>query len=427
MKKEKVTDKYKAILILIIILAILIRIYFIYKTDISKYQSDMGIGELNSEEDYDNLYHNFYEEPNKGRHINYILHLYTYGTLPNEIIGQFYHPPLHHFIMSSWLKLMDNFTDISSFKFESMQIVPLAYSIIMLFALYKILQELEIDNKNKIISMIMFSFYPLFIIMSGSLNNDELVTMFSVISLLYLIKWEKNPNMKNAVIIALSIGIGLMTKTSITVMIIPSIYVYFKKLSEFVKNDKSVILLLCELLIFMVIVGVLGLWFHIYSLTRGLNTIGIIQPYEYLSVAGESIWNRFGIPNLLEISSSNIWNYLIYSSIDYGLLGKVNIYYFVIAILITILSINEIYYMIKYNSKNRLLIYTFIAWWISYFYLNISMPYTCSMHARYMMIPSFIGIAFLSIGLQNEKNKILKKQIYICTIILSILSVISFL
>ena len=56
---KKVIDKYKLILILIIIFAILIRICFIYKTNISKFQSDMGIGSLNSEEDYDNLYHNF--------------------------------------------------------------------------------------------------------------------------------------------------------------------------------------------------------------------------------------------------------------------------------------------------------------------------------------------------------------------------------
>lgn len=421
---KKVIDKYKFILILIIIFAILIRINFIYKTDISKYQSDMGIGKLNSEEDYDNLYHNFSEEPNKGRHINYILHLYTYGELPKEIIGQFYHPPLHHFIMASWLKVMDVFSDVSSFKFESMQIIPLIYSIIILFALYKILKELEIEDKYKIFPMLIFSFYPLFVIMSGTLNNDELVTLFCTICLLYLIKWNKNPSMKNAIIIAITIGLGLMTKSSMAVMIIPAVYIYFKKLAEFVNTDKSIKKLLYELLFFAIIVGVLGLWFHIYSMCRGLNTLGIIQPYDYLSIAGERNWNRFGIPNILEISNINIWNYLIYSSITYILELKNNFYFLIMAILVIVLSINSIYYMIKYNSKNRLLIYTFIAWWISYFYLNISMPYTCSMHSRYMMIPFFISNAFLGIGLQKEKNKLIKFQIYISVIILTLMSII---
>lgn len=423
---KKVKDKYKIVVVLIIIFAILIRINYIYKTDISTYQSDMGIGDIVSEEDYSNLYKNFYEEPNKGRHINYILHLYTYGTLPNEIIGQFYHPPLHHFIMSSWLKILDIFSDVSSLKFESMQIVTLIYSIIILVTLYKILKELEIDNKGKIIPMLIFSFYPLFIYMSGSLNNDELVTMFSAICLLYLIKWNKEPSIKNAIIIALSIGFGLMTKTSIAVMIIPSIYVYFKKLIEFVNNDKNIKRLLVELLFFIIIVGVLGLWFHIYSISKGLNTLGIIQPYEYLSVADESIWVRFGIPSLLRMSDSNIWNYLIYSSINFGI-DDINLYQLIMAILIVTLSLDSIYYMVKHYSKNRLLIYTFIAWWISYFYLNISMPYTCSMHSRYMMMPMFIGIAFIGIGLKNEKNKVLKTQIYVSTILLTIMSIIKFL
>ena len=421
---KKVIDKYKFILILIIIFAVLIRINFIYKTDISTYQSDMGIESLNSEEDYDNLYHNFSEEPNKGRHINYILHLYTYKELPNKIIGQFYHPPLHHFIMASWLKIMDAFSDVSSFKLESMQIIPLIYSIIMLFVLYKILKELEIEDKYKIIPMLIFSFYPLYVIMSGSLNNDELVTLFCTICLLYLIKWNKNPSMKNAIIIALSIGLGLMTKTSIAVMIIPAVYIYFKKLAEFVNNDKNIKKLLFELLFFIIIVGVLGLWFHIYSMFRGLNTLGIIQPYDYLSIAEESIWNRFGIPNLLEISSINIWNYLVYSSITYGLELENYFFLLIMAILVIILSINSIYYMIKYNSKNRLLIYTFIAWWASYFYLNISMPYTCSMHSRYMMMPFFIATTFLGIGLQKENNKLLKFQIYLTVICLTIMSII---
>ena len=76
--------------------------------------------------------------------------------------------------------------------------------------------------------------------MSGSINNDELVTMFAILELFYLMRWQKNPSMKNAVIIALCIGLGLMTKTSMIVMLVPTIYVYFKKLIEFVNSDNSI-------------------------------------------------------------------------------------------------------------------------------------------------------------------------------------------
>ena len=185
-------DKYKIILILIFVIAILTRIVFINKTDIATFQFDVGIQkDYGVPIDYEGLYENFDKDYNEGRHINYIMQLYTNGSLPNKIIGQFYHPPLHHFIMAMNLKIMDIFSDSASFKFESMQFITLIYSVIILIILYKILEELNLSNKNKILPMLMFAFYPLYIFFAGSINNDELVMMFSLICLLYLMKWRK--------------------------------------------------------------------------------------------------------------------------------------------------------------------------------------------------------------------------------------------
>lgn len=418
-------DKYRLILIFIMILAIVFRIVFISKTDISKYQFDVGIGDLETEADYNNLYKNFDKGYNEGRHINYIMQLYKYNSLPNKIIGQFYHPPLHHFIMANWLKLMDNFSDSSSFKLESMQWITLFYSIIILVALYKLLDELEIDNKNKIIPLLLYAFYPIFVFLSGSINNDELVIMFSILVLLYLVKWEKNPNIFNTVIIATFLGLGLMTKTSIAVMIIPAVYVYFKTLAKFVNENKSIKKLLIELLVFTIISGIFGLWFQIRSLMNNLNTLGIIQPYETLYIGNQSIWNRFGLFNIFQMSNVNIWNYFIYSSINLGILYRNNICDKILALLAVILIINSIYYLIK--NKNKMLIITYISWWLSYIILNLQMPYICSMNARYMLIPISINILQIGKGLQTEKNKFMKTQVYISSILFIVFSVLFFI
>ena len=268
-------DKYKIILILIFLFAILTRIVFISKTDIATFQFDVGVKkDYTKPIIYEEIYEKFDEGYNEGRHINYIMQLYTYGTLPGKIIGQFYHPPLHHLIMTINLKLMDLVSDSASFKFESMQVITCMYSIVILYTLYKILEELGIDDKNKILPMILFEFYPLYIFMSGSINNDELVSMFALICLLYLLKWKKNPSMKNAIIIATSIGLGLMTKSSMYVMIIPAVYVYFGVLKEYVNSDKKCGILLLELLVFTLIAGILGFWFQIRSYLNGLETLG---------------------------------------------------------------------------------------------------------------------------------------------------------
>ena len=421
-------DKYKIILILIFVLAILTRLIFINKTDIATFQFDVGVQDDHSKPiDYEGLYDNFDEGYNKGRHINYIMQLYTYGTLPVKIIGQFYHPPLHHFIMTMNLKLMDIFSDSASFKFESMQVITFIYSIIILITLYKILKELEIEDKNKILPMMLFAFYPLYIFMSGSINNDELVTMFAWICLLYLIKWKKDPSMKNTIIIATAIGLGLMTKSSMYVMIIPAIYVYFNVLREYVNTDKKVGKLLLELLVFAVIAGVLGFWFQIRSYMNGLNTLGIIEPYEYLSIADRSIVERFCFVNPFKMSNVNIWNNLMYTSLNFGIISINNIYINIMIILLITLIIDTIYFIFKNFEKEKFLMFSLLTWWAFYFFLNIQMPYTCSMHSRYMLIPISIASIMIAKGMQEEKNKILKGQVFVSTISICVMSIGLFL
>lgn len=416
-------DKYKIILILIFLIAILTRVVFINKTDIATFQFDVGIQYDHSTPiDYEGLYENFDKDYNEGRHINYIMQLYTNGSLPNKIIGQFYHPPLHHFIMAMSLKVMDIFTDSASFKFESMQFITLIYSVVILITLYKILEELNLDNKNKILPMLMFACYPLYIYLSGSINNDELVTMFSLICLLYLMKWKKDPSIKNTIIVASAIGFGLMTKSSMYVMIIPAIYVYFKVLAEYVSTDKKPGKLLLELLIFMAIASVLGFWFQIRSYMNGLETLGIIEPYDYLSIANKSIVERFCFVNPFTMSDVNIWNNLMHTSINFGILSVNSAYMSIMIILLITLIIDVLYYLFKNFEKDKILMVTFFVWWAFYFLLNIQMPYTCSMHSRYMLVPISIATMILAKGLENEKNKIIKVQTYISTISICLMS-----
>ncbi|MBR3614056.1 MAG: glycosyltransferase family 39 protein [Clostridia bacterium] len=416
-------DKYKIVLILIFVIAILVRIDFIGKTNIATYQFDVGIQrDYSLPINYEELYDNFDKGCNEGRHINYIMQLYKYGTLPTKIIGQFYHPPLHHLIMAMNLKVMDMFSDSASLKFESMQFITFIYSVVILVILYKMLEELGLQDKNKILPMLLFACYPLYIFLSGSINNDELVTMFALICLLYLMKWKKNPSLKNTIIIAISMGLGLMTKSSMYVMIIPAVYVYFKVLIEHVNCDKKIGNLLLELILFCIIAGTLGFWFQVRSYMNGLDTLGIIEPYEYLSIANKSLIERFCFVSPFEMSDVNIWNNLMYTSLNFGILNVNKVYINIMIILLIALIIDVLYFIFKDFEKDKILIVSFVAWWCFYFFLNIQMPYTCSMHSRYMIVPISIATLILAQGMKEEKNKMLKLQVYITTISICVMS-----
>ena len=416
-------SKYKILICIIILVAILIRIIFVNRSDIGLFQYDMGLYNfLNSEENYNKVYTDFDKEPIRYSHMNYIMYLYNYNKLPsfNEIIGQFYHPPLHHFIMATWLKVADVFSNVSSLKLESLQYVTILYSIIILIALYKILEQLEIKEKYKVIPMLLFSFYPLYIYLSGCINNDELVSMFCILSFLYLLKWEKSPNIKNAILIAIFIGLGLMTKTSAIVMIIPAIYIYFKVFKQYTKENKNIKKLILELIIFCIIIILLGGWFHIIN---KFTTLTIYPPKEELRVVTDNIWDRFGIPFLFTANKYNIWNYLLYSSMSFQIFSNENMIIKELVILACILILDILYYSFKYFKENLLINLTNLIWIIFYIYLQISLPYECSMHSRYMLVPISLGIVILGRGLQKEENKIIKWQIIITSIMLCFLSV----
>ena len=428
--EEKVLKNSKKIIIFIMILALLIRVLFVFGTQILQLQYDVGNpGKILNLEEYELLYKDYDKEPYIGRHINYIMLFYHGLGLPTEIIGQFYHPPLHHFILGNILKFMDNFDVGADIKLEAMQIAPLIYSSVILFVFYKILNELDLTDSQKILPMLLVSFMPLNIFMAGSINNDTLVLMFSVISLLYILKWHKEPTMKNAIWLSIWIGLGLTTKTSILVMMIPTVVLFFKKLVKYVEEDKKVGSLLVQIPVFAIIILTLGFWFQIRNLALGLNSIGIIQPNEELSVANYSLWERFGLTNILSMNKYNIWNYITYSSLNYGLIYNESLIEGIVAFGSLILMIISICYIVsnyKENEENFILAVTYIAWWFGYLYLNLSMPYSCSMSARYMALPFMIGFIMLSKGLHKDKSKFMNCVVYGLSVLIIAFSIVLF-
>ena len=160
--------------------------------------------------------------------------------LPDGAGGQYYHPPLHHFTSAMWLKIMDILPLNAVQKIESLQVLSLIYSIIILILIYKIIEKTKIKELGKILILILINFYPLFIYMSGFVNNDLLITLFMILNLYYIIKWNEDFNIKNTLILAFSFGLGMMTKTSMAVMMLPLAYVVVVKFIDKIKEkDKK--------------------------------------------------------------------------------------------------------------------------------------------------------------------------------------------
>ncbi|MFG6319632.1 MAG: hypothetical protein K1W33_07275, partial [Clostridia bacterium] len=85
--------------------------------------------------------------------------------------------------------------------------------------------------------------------------------------------------------------------------------------------------------------------------------------------------------------------------------------------------------MIKHFRENylyKMLFITFITWLVSFISFNISLPYSCTMHSRYITIMYLIGMLFIGRFYETTDKKWLKILISILTILYVLETIVTF-
>lgn len=210
---------------------------------------------------YGTRQHDLYLKGEKG-HFYYVKYIYEHFSLPKENImnSQMYHPPFHHIVCAAALRFWTLFGVDYIVAYEGLQILTLTESMVTLYVCYRILKEVGLKNAGLIVSLCVLAVHPTFILLSGSLNNDNLSVMLAVCSIYFAIKWHKNKTLRNIIAIALSIGLGMMTKLSVW-MVAPPIAIMFL-LSLFSKTEDKK-LLIKQFVVFGVICVPLGLFWSV--------------------------------------------------------------------------------------------------------------------------------------------------------------------
>lgn len=406
--------------------------------DINKFQYDIGIQTGFNEEYYDKFFELDRTVLKENGHLEYILKIYSNGALLDSNTNQAYHPPLNHIISATFLRMLDWFGVSNKFKIEALEFPPLIYSILILIVVFKIMQEIGLSKKEIILPFSIIVFHPIFIYMSRLINNDQLVTLFTLISVLYLLKWYKNPSYKNTIILGFSIGLGAMTKTSIIVMAIPLVFTYLKKLNESLDDMLLVKKIILEGLLFSIISLPMVFWYPVRNAIKfGQPLFSIRHAFDTLKVANTDFASRWIIngeifDNLLLLNASNVWAYVINSSIIFIMDSE-----FIPMFVTLILKILSVLFIIisgisivkeTHKSENKKLLYiliaTYLSWMIGFIYFNISLPYSCTMHVRYVLIAMIIGIIYIGILYNNLSNTAFKYLLKILIILFEVVSVL---
>lgn len=385
--------------------------------------------------------HDLYDWGGERGHSAYIEHFYNNGfTLPDfdpTSKAQFYHPPLHHLLAAMWMRILTTFGMGYSRAIGSIQFLTLFYSSCCMIVCERIFTKLRLNGAGKIIAMSIVAFHPTFILLAGSVNNDILSILFTLLSVYTALRWYDDPTTKNILYIALSIGLGMSTKLSAAVVAIPIALLFLLKLIEEKKKIYDNILQYC---IFGVVCIPLGLWFSIR------NAVRFKIPFTYVAKMSETsdqyVGDRTISERLFELAEplKNVFINRISTGGDYyeynlvaaifksSLFGEYNFantnesitgacrFLLVFNIILILLSVAAlVYYIIKggeQTSKNPRIFIIFYQIFLFIYYIKFcfDFPHDCSMDYRYIVPTCVMGAFFIGSFVQLLSNKLSAKN-----------------
>lgn len=209
-------------------------------------------------------------------HLDYAVHIFRNWSLANHNFYEFSQPPVNAFLQAVVMKICSPFirySKINHTKLYSVTIIlTFIFSCITLFIIYKILKEFDLSIFATNFVFGIMAFYPAILILSAEYNNDTISYMFFYLSLYLSIVWAKTKKLSTIILLALSIGIGMLTKVSVGIIAFITGPMMIAVLIK--SKDKKKILI--QLLIFALIVFPLGLSYSIRNLILFKQPIGSI-------------------------------------------------------------------------------------------------------------------------------------------------------
>ena len=201
-------------------------------------------------------------------------------TDPRDKWG-FFQPPLHHILSALWLRLNTMLGVPYGQATENIQILTLIYSLIFLFYAYRLLKFFKLSGKALYISFALCALHPSYILLSGSVNNDMLCMLLTIMTVYYGLIWYETRKYRDIIKLALCMGLSMMAKLS-GVLSAPALAFLF--LYVWIKSGRKEFgAYLKQYIVFALISVPIGMWFPI----RNLIKFGI--PLNYTPEVGEKL------------------------------------------------------------------------------------------------------------------------------------------
>ena len=377
-----------------------------------------------------------------GGHLAYIQYIYHNG-LPDfdpTTVYQFHHPPLHHWICANWMKFCSLFIGNTDVLEESIQVIPFLCSLLSLWVIYKVVCGFELSDKAKCFVMAVFAFHPSLIMFSGSVNNDSMAFLFTVLIVYFTMEWSHSLSWKSIIALALCMGLGMLVKQNVAEMAFPVavvfIYVFLQSIGEKAGRNR----LLGQFAVFGLVSVPIGMSFYIRNLVKfNMSMFWVYElPTDSWQYTGNvPVINRFLWPvpaelldNLLHFRLGcgyNVWMQIIRTSVlgewDMAGVGRgiklLAVFLMLVGAVLAFMAFCAFVKVFivdgirrKSDTANVLLfVVGYITNMLCYLLFAYNYPQECSMNFRYIVITVLFPAIALGLWWQDSNSKWIKRLV----------------
>ncbi len=234
-------------------------------------------------------------------HAYYIQYVYEHLALPDfdpRQVFQLYQPPLHYILAALWMRLGTAMGMPFERACENLQFLSLFYSSTIMVTGYKILRILKLRKKPLLVALAFFAMHPTFLLFAGYINNDPLAAALTFGAVLAALRWYRKPTFRRILVIALTLGLAMMTKLSSG--IVAPVIAFLFAWNWLVLRRRETPRLLLQFVLFGLICFPLALWWSVRNYVRFDMELG------YVPLLSKTTWQYIGemytpLQRLLEI------------------------------------------------------------------------------------------------------------------------------
>lgn len=418
LKSEKgVTENVVSV---VVFAAFLVRIFYVVMTQAHLYQNDLASF---SSEGYG--------------HLGYIYFLFNDGKLP-EInpmeYYELYQPPLHYAVSALFFKALQLLGCPPEMWEELLQVLLLGYSMMIVAFINKLAIRFKLSLEGRLAAVCFAGFLPYGIMMSGSLNNDMLMTLFMVLAIYFTLKWYEKPCMKTILAMAVCIGCSMMSKVS-GGLIAPAMAVLM--LHRAWKDRKQWTEYLKQFVCFGFVAFPLGLWHPVYCGIKWGMPFGYVPAmgpessqfigaydkwtrffdfqgaFDQLTIQGDrfSGFTDYNIPvTLIKFAAFGESNYYDSSQLTF-LLGT-GVFWATLALFILMLVSMAVWCFCR-DGKAVYKVFTVTGAVVSLLFFTRfcwQYPYVCTMNVRYIMGAVYLGCLTIGAAFTAIQDKTASKS-----------------